>query len=95
MRYVADRLVVMYLGTVVAEAAAEIFYERPKHPYAVALMERDDDPVTLGPPDGLAPSTGCLVAGRCPCVIERCTIERPELRLVAGQLTACHRAEEL
>lgn len=95
VRYVADRLIVMYLGSIVAEAAADVFYGRPKHPYAVALMEREDDPVTLGPPDGVTTSTGCPLAGRCPCAIERCVTDRPEMRVVLGQRVACHRADEL
>jgi oligopeptide/dipeptide ABC transporter ATP-binding protein len=95
VRYVADRLAVMYLGAIVAEADAATFYGRPKHPYAVALMEREDDRLALGPPDGLARPTGCALAGRCPYAVDRCTTEAPSLRSVGSQLTACHRAEEL
>jgi ABC-type dipeptide/oligopeptide/nickel transport system ATPase component len=47
-----------------------------------------------GPPTGGIP--GCVYAARCPYVIERCRVERPEMRAVApDHLARCHRAEEL
>jgi oligopeptide/dipeptide ABC transporter ATP-binding protein len=40
------------------------------------------------------PQNVCLFASRCPLAVDRCRIERPQLRMVAGRQVACHRAEE-
>ena len=46
------------------------------------------------PPSLVEPPTGCRFADRCPIAVERCRVETPELRAVAGgQLAACHLAE--
>jgi dipeptide transport system ATP-binding protein len=41
-------------------------------------------------PSPLDPPKGCVFSTRCPLAIDRCRIERPELRLVDGRMVACH-----
>jgi ABC-type dipeptide/oligopeptide/nickel transport system ATPase component len=73
------------------------------HPYSIALQAAGTSNHVLAlreePLDRPNPSStgdaGCALAGRCPFAIARCSTERPELRTISGQDTACHRAEEL
>jgi len=97
VRYVSHRVAVMYSGSIVAEAPAMAFYGRPHHPYALALLgsTRESGGVTMGPPDAATTAGGCPLAGRCPFADSRCREERPALRVIDGQRTACHRAEEI
>ena len=79
---VADRVVVMYAGQIVENAALdEIFYD-PQHPYAWGLLgslARLDQPrparlpqIAGGPPSLLAAPPGCRFAPRCPHAYEKC-----------------------
>ncbi len=92
-RYVAHRIAVMYAGRFVEVGAAQRFHERPCHPYSRALGDEAGYRLEGGPED-LSP-TGCSLARRCPWRIDRCHLERPELRPLAEGLAACHRAEEI
>jgi oligopeptide/dipeptide ABC transporter ATP-binding protein len=101
-RYIADRIVVMYLGMFVEVGPAEEVIANPRHPYARALLshtlpvgdeERPGEPLAIGgevpTPVDLKP--GCRFASRCPFVFERCRGETPALRPVGdGVVTACH-----
>ena len=105
--YVADRIAVMYAGRVVELASKRQLFERPRHPYTETLLAAvlRPDPrlrsVPLGTArEGMGPATegirGCAYALRCPYAVDRCRIERPEIRAVApDHLARCHRAEEL
>jgi oligopeptide/dipeptide ABC transporter ATP-binding protein len=104
----ADRMMVMYAGRQVESGQAdEIFYET-RHPYTLGLLAslpRLDDvgdealvPIRGAPPSLIHKPSGCAFHPRCPFMHpERCPIEEPELRRVAGynHLSACHYAEEL
>ena len=100
----AQRVVVMYAGRIVEEAAVADLFARPLHPYTLGLMgsipklahrsvagrrER------LNEIPGVVPSLrraipGCAFAPRCPFVAERCRIEAPVLETVGeGRLAAC------
>jgi oligopeptide/dipeptide ABC transporter ATP-binding protein len=108
VRYVADRVAVMYMGRVVEVGSVRGVLERPVHPYSKALLaavpiadaRRRRTRFRIG---GDIPSmvnlpAGCRFAARCPFVVDRCRSEYPELRAVPGlpgQRAACHRAEEL
>ena len=98
VRYVADSIAVMYAGEIVELAPSHRFYARPRHPYGRALqlsiMEGNEAFQLKGEP-GPIPSTGCPLSPRCPMAIQRCRIEKPDLRLVDNELVACHRAEEV
>ncbi|HEX8165559.1 MAG TPA: oligopeptide/dipeptide ABC transporter ATP-binding protein [Beijerinckiaceae bacterium] len=104
VRHLCDRIAVMYLGRIVEAGPTEVVYAAPAHPYTRALMEavpRLDGgraafrPIAGEIPSPLDPPRACAFHPRCPLMIERCRIERPDLRpLGPGRRSACHRAEE-
>ena len=111
VRYVCDRLLVMYLGRVVESSPATELYERPGHPYTEALLGAVPD-VGRGLRDrksggrwvvlrGDMPSAsstipGCPFHPRCPRAKPRCREEVPALReLSRNRFSACHFAEEV
>jgi len=107
VKHISDRIAVMYLGKIVEYADADALYQRPRHPYTMALISAipvpDPGPkrhrqVLAGDvPSPIHPPPGCAFHTRCPYVIERCRTEVPELKPVreAGTLAACHRVEEI
>jgi oligopeptide transport system ATP-binding protein len=103
---VVDRIVVMYAGTLVEEAAVAELYARPRHPYTLGLLRSIptiDGPVGRrlpsiegAPPDLFAPPAGCPFAPRCPWAVDRCREEVPPLATVSdGHRSACWRWHEL
>jgi len=108
VRYVADRVAVMYLGQTVEVGPVRGVLEHPIHPYTKALLaavpvadaRRRHTRFKIGGdvPSLVNPPPGCRFAPRCPFVIDRCRTEDPLLREIpgaSGQLVACHRAEEV
>lgn len=85
----ADRVLVMYAGRIVEEADVDDLYERPLHPYTIALLaalprvdkRRDDRLASIpgAPPNLLVKPAGCPFAPRCRFVIDRCRVEDPPL----------------
>ncbi len=80
IRYICDRIAVMYLGEIVEVAPAEQLFENPQHPYSKALLEsvprvdvaereRDIDPLAGDVPSPRDPPSGCRFRTRCPSVI--------------------------
>ncbi|WP_067473041.1 ABC transporter ATP-binding protein [Actinomadura hibisca] len=106
VRYVSDRVAVMYLGKIGEGAAAEELYQRPRHPYSAALLsaasiadpdlaERAERVVLSGDvPSPIDPPSGCRFHPRCPKAQERCVAEDPPLVVREGDAadhrTACH-----
>lgn len=103
VKYISDRIAVMYLGNVVEIASSDTIYSETLHPYSKALLSS----VPIPDPDvesqkqrivlqGDVPSpintpAGCNFAGRCPNVCDICKKERPSLVEVApGHMVACH-----
>ncbi|MEN2987523.1 dipeptide ABC transporter ATP-binding protein [Tistrella sp. BH-R2-4] len=105
VRHIADEVMVMYLGRAVEQAPRDLLFQKAAHPYTRALLAStpriDPDeraakvPIGGELPSPLAPPPGCTFHRRCPMMIDRCAVERPELRPVAGRMVACHRAEEV
>jgi oligopeptide transport system ATP-binding protein len=107
VRFVADRVAVMYLGQIVEYAGVRELLERPVHPYTKALLAAVPVPdasrrrtrYRIGGdiPSLVDPPPGCRFAPRCPFVIDRCRTEDPPLLPFEGteRLVACHRAEEV
>jgi peptide/nickel transport system ATP-binding protein len=106
VRYISDRVAVMYVGRVVELAETNKLFTMPRHPYTEALLANVPKPdprlrseriVLQGEvPDPANPPSGCHFHPRCPYARERCKAETPALREVEpGQFVACHFAEEL
>jgi oligopeptide/dipeptide ABC transporter ATP-binding protein len=103
VRYVADRIAVMYLGQIVEEGVADSVFVRPRHPYTRLLL--DSTPVIGRPapefhkaselPSPKNPPKGCAFASRCHFVIPLCREQAPPLRPIGNVKAACHRADEL
>jgi oligopeptide transport system ATP-binding protein len=89
----ADRVIVMYAGTVVEEADVDSLYDDPLHPYTHALLgalprvdqRRDKRLASIpgAPPSLLVEPKGCPFAPRCQYTLERCRSERPPLDTLA------------
>lgn len=100
VRFICDRVVVMYLGRVVESAAAAELFARPNHPYTKALLaevgrvvpgKRAFVPIKGEIPSPLDPPRGCHFHPRCPFAMERCREVAPALVDVApGHRSACH-----
>lgn len=91
VKYLADRIAVMYLGRIVEIGDADELYARPKHPYTSMLLQavpvthprdRDDEAELLEGdlPDPADPPTGCRFHPRCPHVQDRCRTQTPDLQ---------------
>jgi peptide/nickel transport system ATP-binding protein len=108
VNYIADRVVVMYLGNIVENAPTEMLFERPRHPYTELLLEalpiadptrrRGRNKEVRGeiPYLGNRP-VGCPFNTRCKYAQDICRTDKPALRPVHGtrQEAACHFAETL
>lgn len=103
VKYLADRVGVMYLGKLVEVGSAVQIYSNPAHPYTDLLLKAipEPDPVKeatqlrLAPmgelPSAIDPPSGCRFRTRCPSAQEICSAVEPPLRAFAtGQLAACH-----
>jgi oligopeptide/dipeptide ABC transporter ATP-binding protein len=101
VRHMSTRIVVMYLGRVVEEAATTELFDEPLHPYTQALLaavpsvdideSRHERGVEGDLPSPLDPPAGCHFHPRCPFAMERCRHEYPATRIRAGGRTvACH-----
>lgn len=103
VEHICDEIAVMYLGQIVERATRKSFFERPLHPYSVALMSavpsihggraRAARRIRLqgDPPSPIVLPTGCRFSGRCPVAIERCRSEVPALREIApSRWVRCH-----
>jgi oligopeptide/dipeptide ABC transporter ATP-binding protein len=97
VRYMSDRISVMYLGKIVESGPADQICERPLHPYTQALFASclPDDPQTRKEfatlpgemPSPLNPPAGCRFHTRCPHAKPECISEEPRLK----EVTALHR----
>jgi len=100
VRYLCDRVAVMYLGVLVEEAPAAELFDHPSHPYTRALLscipvpDPDVAPVRLTL-SGEVPSpidipTGCRLRGRCPLAQPVCAEPVPVREIAPGHTVACH-----
>ena len=100
VRYISDRVVIMYLGRVVESAPTAAIFDTPRHPYTQALLDeipridrrghrfstvKGEIPSPVNPPEG------CHFHPRCPFAMDICRRQRPALVAAAeGHTVACH-----
>jgi oligopeptide/dipeptide ABC transporter ATP-binding protein len=103
VEHISQRMLVMYLGKIVEQAAASVLVRAPKHPYTQALISAVPvvDPDSNRPrimlsgdmPSAIHPPAGCPFHPRCPLAEAQCRVKAPPLREVApGHQVACHLA---
>jgi peptide/nickel transport system ATP-binding protein len=103
VRYMADRIGVMYLGKLVESGSSADVYERTAHPYTHGLLgtipvpdpeaERAKHTIAVAGelPSSMNPPSGCRFRTRCPMAQEICAAQEPPLRSFGGgHLAACH-----
>jgi peptide/nickel transport system ATP-binding protein len=99
VRYLADRVAVMYLGQIVEQGETEALFRAPQHPYSQALLSAvpSYDPsrrraargISGDVPSPSAPPPGCRFHTRCPKVFARCTRELPGLYPTPTGVSRC------
>lgn len=103
VRYISDRVLVMYLGRVVELGSVEAIFERPLHPYTRALLASrpsmdparriEEPPISGDPPNPIDPPSGCRFRTRCPFAEAVCESAAPELaewRGTEAHVASCH-----
>jgi oligopeptide transport system ATP-binding protein len=102
VRHVSQRIVVMYLGTIVEIASRDDLYASPKHPYTQALMaaipvpnpaveaQREHVTITGEVPSAQRPPPGCRFHPRCLHAMPICREQAPELKREGQTSVACH-----
>jgi peptide/nickel transport system ATP-binding protein/oligopeptide transport system ATP-binding protein len=105
VRFIADRVAVMYLGRIVEIGPVEDIFTRPSHPYTRVLLssapsvrqtEQNKFAVEVigEPPNPADPPSGCHFRTRCPFAFEKCVTVQPQLvELRSGHQAACHLVE--
>ena len=102
VRYISDRIGVMYLGNLVEVASADTIFRDPRHPYTVALLSSipttDPDSLTKeriilegNIPSPIQPPSGCKFHTRCFMACDKCKNVPPPLQEIEeGHFVACH-----
>jgi len=101
VRYMCTWVAVMYLGQVVELSPVQDLYNNPSHPYTKALMsaalpshpdmEQEEIILTGEVPSPLNPPSGCYFHPRCPAVMDRCSVDKPEVTEISERHTlTCH-----
>jgi peptide/nickel transport system ATP-binding protein len=103
VKYMADRIGVMYLGKLVEMGSADDIYQRAAHPYTAGLTAaipvpdpaearaRKDVGIKGELPSPVHPPSGCRFRTRCPIAQDLCAEQEPELRSFGpGHVAACH-----
>jgi oligopeptide/dipeptide ABC transporter ATP-binding protein len=103
VKYMADRIGVMYLGKLVEQGSGEDIYQRAAHPYTAGLIAtipvpdpaaarvRTEAGISGELPSAINPPSGCRFRTRCPFAQELCAESEPQLRSFGpGHVAACH-----
>ena len=103
VRFMSDRVIVMYLGQIVEFGPAQSVFSQAKHPYTQGLLasrlstnpdERiESAPLNGDPPSPIDPAPGCRFASRCPYVEDVCrahTPGLPDMMSAESHGVACH-----
>ena len=106
VRYISDKILVMYLGNIVEYTDAETLFKDPRHPYTLALLSSipttDADSANKeriilegNIPSPIFPPTGCKFHTRCYMATEDCKRVPPKLvEVEPGHFVACHKLEK-
>ena len=100
VRYISDRVMVMYLGQIVEIGDCETLFKQPKHPYTRALLSSvpsmdpdnrtEEPPLSGDPPNPINPPSGCRFHTRCVYAQAICSQKMPALVSdTAGHGVAC------
>ena len=107
VKYISDRIIVMYLGKIVEIASSQDIYENPRHPYTEALLAAiskfkagsSRDILLKGNiPDPSNPPSGCVLQPRCAYAKDICKEVIPKLEPITenpNAFVACHLHKEL
>ena len=103
VKYISDRIAVMYLGNVVELASSDELYKNTLHPYSQALLSAVPIPdpsaeaqkhriiISGDVPSPINTPKGCNFAGRCPKACDQCRESKPPLQeITPGHFVACH-----
>lgn len=103
VKYISDKVVVMYLGTIVESADSDTLYKNPLHPYTQALLSsipiadpvkaRESQRIAISGeiPSPINPKDCCRFVERCPYAMAECREHMPELEEVEpGHKVACY-----
>jgi len=105
VRYLSNRVAVMYLGKIIETSSADDMFKNPRHPYTLSLLSAVPVPnprlrgrkriILLGePPNPINVPSGCRFHPRCPFATDICKKEEPELVTIEGDhQVACHRVD--
>ena len=104
VNYMADNIIVMYLGKIMEFGKADAIFNHPKHPYTQALFDAIPDVHTASVeelaiigevPSAIHPPKGCRFHPRCEYCTEKCKAESPQMQEVDGRMVACFRYKEV
>ena len=102
VKYISDKIIVMYLGKILEIASSSDIYESPQHPYTEALLaavskneagSKRDILLKGNIPDPSNPPSGCVLHPRCSYAKDECMKITPELIPITGKpnaFSACH-----
>lgn len=102
VRYISNRIAVMYLGNIVELADAETIFKDPRHPYTIALLssipttnpedlEKERIILEGNIPSPIFPPSGCKFHTRCFMACDKCKrVPPPLVEVEPGHMVACH-----
>lgn len=100
VRFIADRVLVMYLGTPVESSSRDELFSHPRHPYTRSLLSATPvaDPFAARKrimlkgelPSPIDPPPGCTFHPRCPEAMDICSRTSPKLEKVGKTMVSCH-----
>ncbi len=103
VKYLADRIGVMYLGKMVEVGAGQDIYEHAAHPYTAGLLDaipipdpqvearKEGKGIKGELPSPVSPPSGCRFRTRCPFAQDKCADEEPQMQVFGdGHFAACH-----
>jgi len=99
VRYISDRVMVMYLGEVVELGPVDQVFDAPRHPYTQALLRSmpsmepgqrtESAPLSGDPPNPIDPPSGCRFHTRCALARAACAAEAPAMTQQDGHAVRC------